>query len=197
MSYGSHWRFHWLSTLWFGLAASVAAWAGARLFGRSLPSAGSGKALVVAAWSYFVALTIVFGVSVEPFVDPRFIGHQAREILTHGLVTLPLGLGLLAIVEGAVARSDPRLSGPRPSPVRIAGVFAIPIFLAIGVLAADAMAAGQTEGGLAAMVAAHFFEHVLDYVLVGLLVVGGHAFRLGYGSFVVARWAGHRAASPS
>jgi len=38
----------------------------------------------------FTALSIVFGLDLKPFTDPVFLGHQAREAFTHGLVTLPL-----------------------------------------------------------------------------------------------------------
>jgi hypothetical protein len=54
----------------------------------------------------------------------------------------------------------------------------IPAYLGIAVFATDAMATGQTERGLAAVVAAHFFEHVLDFVLAGCLVVGIEGLRL-------------------
>jgi hypothetical protein len=38
------------------------------------------------------------------------------------------------------------------------------------------MDAGQSERGLAAMVGAHFFEHVLDYLIVILLAAGGYVW---------------------
>ena len=49
----------------------------------------------------------------------------------------------------------------------------VPIYLAIVAMRGDVMAAGQSDRGLAAMVAAHYFEHALDYLLVALLVLGG------------------------
>jgi hypothetical protein len=129
------------------------------------------------AWSYFLGLTAIFGLQLESILDPWFIRHQAREILTHASVTLPLGLGLLAIIHRSVgagqgARPD------RPSVPRFAGVLAIPAYCGIAVLATDALTTGQSERGLSAMVAAHYFEHSLNFVLIGLLVVGFQAFRL-------------------
>jgi hypothetical protein len=59
-------------------------------------------------------------------------------------------------------------------------VVAIPVYLGAGVLLTDAMGAGQTGGGLPAMVAAYFFEHTLDYLLLALLVAGGQAVRFSW-----------------
>ena len=176
-AYGSHWRFHLLSTIWFGLAVPVTAWIGFRFLGGPPPGDVRNSRTWRAAWFYFLALTIVFGVSLEPILDPRFIGHQAREILTHAITTLPLGLGLLAIVQRFVGAGR----GTRRPPWRaaaFAGVVLIPAYLGIAVLATDAMATGQTERGLAAVVAAHFFEHSLDFVLISFLVVGLEGVRL-------------------
>jgi hypothetical protein len=54
----------------------------------------------------------------------------------------------------------------------------IPLYLAVVTLSGDMLEAGQSERGLAAMVGAHFFEHVLDYLLVTLLATGGYALLL-------------------
>ena len=182
--YGSHWRFHWLSTVWFGVAAHLAA---ASVFGLRTASGA------LFAWGYFAILTAVFGLSGETFTDPRYVGHQAREILTHGPITLLLVFGVLHLagtwIAGAPRRETEaetgRSSAPAPAtsratPVRFVrwvrpAVFAaIPLYLAVVAIAGDAMMAGQTDRGLAAMVAGHAFEHALDYVFVTLLAVGGY-----------------------
>jgi hypothetical protein len=61
----------------------------------------------------------------------------------------------------------------------VAGFLAIPLYLGAAVLLGDVMAAGQTGGGLPAMVAAHFFEHTLDYAFVTLLCAGTFGLMLG------------------
>jgi hypothetical protein len=177
-AFGSHWRFHLLSTLWFGLAAPVTAWMGARLAGGPPPARSSGTVIGRVAWLYFLGVTAVFGVGLEPVLDPRFIGHQAREILTHALTTLPVGLGVMAVVQRAAPVPAEDGGRGRPAVIQIAGLIAIPAYLGIAVVTADAMAAGQTDRGLSAMVAAHFFEHSLDYLLAALLVVGFQAGRV-------------------
>lgn len=168
-AYGSHWRYHWLSTVWFGAAAGLAPFVLGRLAGRAVLRPSRGWTL--GAWGFVLALTLVFGLSAEVFADVRYAGHQAREILTHGLVTLPLGLGLLLLL-----REGERGGGAHARWVlwlyaTLAVV--IPVFLAAVALGGDVMAEGQSEHGLAAMVAAHTFEHTLDLLLIVLLLIAG------------------------
>jgi hypothetical protein len=175
LDYGSHWRFHLLSTVWFGAATGLAVPAGRWLFGT--PVLRFNRTWTGVAWGYVLALTVVFGVSADIFVDGRYVGHQAREILTHGPVTLLLGIGVLLAM--ADRRARPNRSGMlEHSAVRV--VFAsafllIPLYLAVAALTGDVMAHGQTDLGLGAMVGAHYFEHTLDYMLVLLILFGGLA----------------------
>ncbi|MGE0126737.1 MAG: hypothetical protein AB7U82_01435 [Blastocatellales bacterium] len=178
--YGSHWRFHWLSTLWFGVAAMLGAPLIAWLCGQARRDQ-QGHKLLLAAWGYFAALTVVFWFSSETFTDVRYTGHQAREILTHGPVTYLLTFGALHLL--AARLPEPFSAKPSRTPVikpfggylQLALFLLIPIYLAVVTLSGDVLEAGQSERGLAAMVGAHFFEHVLDYLLVVLLATGGYA----------------------
>lgn len=173
--YGTHWRYHLLSTLWFGAVTMIAppvvrALGGATVLGYS-------RRMVRAAWLYFTLVTLVFGLSPDVFQDIRYLGHQAREIMTHGPVTLLLGIGLLLAAE---LRSPPQTRDePIPNRSALAGLAAlvllIPMFLAIASLGGNVMEHGQADAGLGAMVAAHYFEHALDYTLVLLLVTAGLA----------------------
>lgn len=185
ISYGSHWRFHWLSTLWLGLASSLCARSAARWLGAPSPSdTETGRLLTAVAWGWFLGLSLVFVPSAEPFLDPRYIGHQAREILTHSLVTLPVGLGLLALCLRAhgcgAGHRQPSMPISLPC---VAAVLAIPLYLGLATVLGGAIAHGQTAGGLAAMVAAHFFEHALDYLFVGMLCAGAYGLLLGRASY--------------
>lgn len=169
-AYGSHWRYHWLSTLWFGAAVGAVGSIAARLTRDSLLRASAAWERV--AWGYFVVLTIVFGVSTDVFTDPRYVGHQAREILTHGPVTALLGLGALAVARRWLGLRDDRRGQPSQPWLRLVVAIAIPAYLSVSALGGDVLAAGQTEHGLAAMVAAHWFEHGLDYLIVPLMATG-------------------------
>jgi hypothetical protein len=172
IDYGSHWRFHWLSTLWFGVATVVVArWGG--VLGSPAPrSRRFRRGLRRAAWLYFIGLTLIFGLSDDVLFDPRYIGHQAREILTLTLVTLPIALGSIAVAGRYRGQVRGRVRVGALGVLEIATLLLIPFYLARAVLFDDVLSAGQTDQGLAAMLAAHFFEHVLDYAFVTLLVCG-------------------------
>lgn len=178
-AYGSHWHYHALSTLWFAIAAPVAAALLAALSGLPVQ-----RRRVTAAWrAAWVSLllpTLLFGVSALSVTSVRYTGHQARELLTHVPITLPLMFATVVIVRGSIVPAGAAVRLPMPtrilaalraSPWRTALALAIPVFLAVRTLAGDPMAEGQSEGGLVAMVAAHVFEHTLDYLFSMLSTV--------------------------
>jgi len=172
-AYGSHWSFHLLSTIWFGAAAPAAAslWAG---FGLGVRPVGAARTLLLIAWTWTALFTVVFGVQQEVFTSARYIGHQAREILTHGLITLPLTIGLL---RWAVARrtganavsATMERSTPSRQVLTWGIIVGIPGFLVAAFRGVDFGATAQMHSALAGVVAAHVFEHVLDMVMVGLV----------------------------
>lgn len=195
--YGTHWRYHGLSTAWFGAATLVAPAVTERLVGR--PVLRLQRGWMLASWGYVLALTLVFGLSADVFTDVRYAGHQAREILTHGPITLLLGLGLVLAMAGGVdggrisagigGRGDPLAAGgvdgspahlpsmgwSWPFAIALVAAILIPLHLAVVSLSGDVMEQGQSELGLSAMIAAHYFEHTLDYLLTALLLIGGLA----------------------
>jgi hypothetical protein len=164
-----------LSTLWFGTAAPVAAalWAGR---GGPVRLTGRARTLLAAAWAWVALLTLVFGVHAEAFTSARYIGHQAREILTHGLITLPLAIGILRLATGQRPHSgsaDAQVAGAAPA-LRTAvwlAIVGIPTFLVVAFRRADFAATAQLQSELAGVVAAHAFEHALDVVLVALVAL--------------------------
>jgi hypothetical protein len=169
--YGTHWRYHWLSTLWFGAFAAVAPTL-TRLV-PELPDLGVSRFWTRAAWGYFLVVTVIFGLSADIFVDARYAGHQAREIMTHGPVTMLLGLGMLLAWSSGSPGTGTQGPGTRMTRLLWAVVLLVPVHLAVVSLQGDVMAQGQSELGLSAMVAAHYFEHSLDYLLVLLLLLAG------------------------
>jgi len=177
-AFGSHWRYHWLSTLSFAAMVRVCARVSAVYF-RAPPHWQRGSVrLGGVAWLYFGLLTVVFGLSPDIATDPLHVGHQAREVATHSLVTLPLVLALLAWVDW---RRGPAPAGPAPTLtlrwLDLAGAVAIPAYLGMVTVATDVIDAGQAGGDLSALIAAHFFEHSLDYAFVGLLIFGCYGIR--------------------
>ena len=178
VAYGSHWRFHWLSTIWFGATVAVLATLVARLTGGSAIWRSTFWERV--AWGYFVALTLIFGLSSDVFVDTRYVGHQAREILTHGPVTALLGTGLIIRLRQWLGADEEVAARPRQPWFHTAAMIVIPVYLAAAALSGDVMTAGQSDHGLVAMVAAHYFEHALDYALTTLLVIAALGLDVAY-----------------
>jgi hypothetical protein len=179
--YGTHWRYHWLSTLWFGFAASIVP-AAARVI-PGAPPLRTHRFWKPAGWAAFLGLTAVFGLSADVFADVRYAGHQAREILTHAPVTLLLGIGVvIAASQSVIGPPASHAAGGRDGVapatwLQTAMVLLIPAWLAVLSVGGEVMEHGQTDLGLGAMVAAHYFEHTLDYLLVLLIVCGGLALR--------------------
>ena len=168
--YGSHWRFHFLSTIWFAAAAPLLA---GLTLGRPGPVRANpeSRRLLMAAWGWVALLTLAFGIGVEPFTSARYIGHQAREILTHGLITLPLVFAVCVLV--GKLQSPQEASGGHPA-VQVStwlAVVAIPVFLVIAFSGASLEGSAQLESGLSGVVAAHVFEHTLDYSLVMAITI--------------------------
>jgi len=193
--YGSHWRFHWLSTLWFGVATMLASNLRSSTLDPRFSILDPRSSIFhsrswLAAWGYFAMLTTVFWFSGKTFTDVRYTGHQAREIMTHGPVTCLLGFGVLRLLAAHLSGlriadrirnfnlqfRNPQSAIRNPQSLLLALFLLIPLYLAAVTLSGDVLEAGQSERGLAAMVGAHFFEHVLDYLLVILLVAGGYAW---------------------
>ena len=172
VEYGSHWRFHWLSTLWFGAVAAVAPVALRRITGGY--ALQPHRTWLIAAWGWFALLTIIFGISGDVFVDVRYAGHQAREIMTHAPITGMLGIGVLLCLRRprTPSQSRPALH-PWLSAALAPVVLLVPAYVALVALSGDVMVEGQADQGLGGMVAAHYFEHSLDYLTVLLLMVAG------------------------
>lgn len=163
--WGSHWRYHLLSRL--GLI--LTAWWAAGLYrwwrGDTMPVRKAPFTRVLVAWG---VLTVLFIPTLEPFFEPRFLGHQAREAVTHALVTLPLGLGVCL----ALARLEPP-AGHRGGPPRAVFLVALAAavmvaWTAIGTVLTGAKDESQSES-LVQLVFVHFFEHGFSYVLTPAL----------------------------
>ena len=75
-------------------------------------------------------------------------------------------------------------NGARPGRLQVVWLVffvLIPALLAAVTLRSDILHVGQSEHGLAPMIATHFFEHSLDYGLVSLLVLAGGSALLARG----------------
>jgi len=186
LEWGAHWRYHLLSSLSLYLMAFGAAGLMRFLDGAGTVSqAARGSRIFAVSLAVFVGLTLVFAHSPEglakPFTDAIYIGHEARELFTSVLVTLPLafGLGFLAAGECAPPASGADRNAQRARWVTaIAAGVALGLYLVLGAVLMDAASSGQTDD-VVMLIAPHFFEHAQTYAVVTLMALAVHRYAIG------------------
>lgn len=171
--WGSHWRYHLLerlATMLLGFSMTGCYRMFAEEFGR-LPGRRGSSGLFVGALLVFGILTWLFGLHEDSFRNPIFLGHQARELLTHTLVTLPLAVGACLWIAGELVQAERRDSQVENRRLLISATggcsVLIGIYLALGVILTGARSKGQSQS-LAVLIFPHFFEHSFTYVITPL-----------------------------
>jgi hypothetical protein len=173
LEWGAHWRYHLFSRLALMAAAFfLAGLAASSRIGRPAPLRDTRS--FHRALAAFALLSLIFLPDLAPLVDAVHLGHQARELATHALVTLPLALGAALLARGDSDRSgDPSDAGSGRSSrnaliaaAAVAGVLGA--WLAVGAVTTGASSKGQTND-LVVLLCAHVFEHSLGYLLVPLV----------------------------
>lgn len=179
LEWGAHWRYHLLSALAlyllsFGAAGLMRAADGA----GSAAAAARGARLIRGALIAFAALTLLFAHSpaglAKPFTDAIYIGHQARELFTAVLATLPIAWGAGLLLAGdrlAAAEADAR--GGRLWIGAIALGVLLGLYVCGGAVLMDAASSGQTDD-IVMLIAPHFFEHAQTYAVVTLAALAVH-----------------------
>jgi hypothetical protein len=167
--WGAHWRYHFIERFTEILLAFAAAGLLWLRDGRPRAFSGDGSAkMYVGALALFAVATLAFGLSAQPFLDPTYLGHQLRELVTHMLVTVPLAMGTCFVLA---RRFSVRASGkpsPRPAwPIYLSGAVGVAcgLFVLIAALLLKAQSYGQKRT-LADLLFPHFFEHSLGYLFV-------------------------------
>jgi hypothetical protein len=170
--WGAHWRYHFIER--FADIALAFALAGVLWLVEGRPGHDDLSPdvwLFVTALSIFAAATLIYGPSTEPFREPTFLGHQLRELLTHGLVTVPLAVGTCLVLA---RRFSTPLSTGRSSRSTWTIMTAVGVSVTCGVflLVASVLTKARAHGqktGLGELIFPHFFEHSLGYILVAAL----------------------------
>lgn len=178
LSWGSHWRYHLLERL--ALMLVSIGFAGLlRCFARDEGARGfPGLVAAAASVGVYLAFTVVFSDGLpsllQPFRDPQYLGHQARELLTHALVTVPVGWGFCmltrpdwALTPPTSLPSAPRSVSPIIAVTIAAGALGVVLagYVGVAALMTDAASHGQTKD-LIMLIFPHFFEHSFTYLLV-------------------------------
>ena len=177
LEWGSHWRYHLLSRLALILGSIGLAGLLSLLVGESASTRRAGVSTVRLGLLVFVVLTVAFAGSwqgmVKTVADPIYLGHQARELVTHLLTTLPISWGVCLLLAAGVraGRPLPTSTAFRATPFLIRSLAAggagalLGLFLGLGAALNDAPSQGQTED-VAMLVFPHFFEHSFSYLVV-------------------------------
>lgn len=181
LEWGAHWRYHFVATLSLMLGAFGAAGV-LRLLGGTgaAGDARRGLGAIGAALAIFFGGVLMFAHSpaglAKPFVDPVYVGHAARELFTHALVTLPIafGAGLLS----ARGQLDPASAGDRAVASKywalaLGASAALGAYLGAAVLLLGSASQGQTDD-LVMLIAPHFFEHAQTYLIVTMTALLVH-----------------------
>lgn len=170
--WGAHWRYHLLERGPLMLLA-LGFWGMVRAF-RPDGYRQRARAALIGCCA-FIAVTAFFTLDLRaltlPFIDPRYLGHEIREIVTHGLVTLPLCVGVILLYPSKkgcfLARPRDNLAG---SILLIGVAAAFVAYALIAAVGAGSASAGQSDS-LITLLAPHFFEHGFTYVVTPLTAV--------------------------
>jgi hypothetical protein len=172
LMFGAHWRYHFLERPALLLLSFFLISLYAYITRKGARVTSGNLVFVFLSVIVFYFLSLVFGVDWAPFIDPQFVGHQARELLTHATVTVPLACGACLLLirkkflgtgighyvsEGTQSLRPLIVSGG------ISGVIAL--YLLIYGVAYGAAGHGQVSG-YGALLFPHFFEHFLGYILI-------------------------------
>ena len=186
IEFGSHWRFHFLSRI--GLFTSSAAIIiSYRIIYNKTQWKNSKYALlilIVTSISYII-ITLLFGITDQPFSDPRYLAHQGREFITHNLCTSPILITLLCFLEEKITEENSNHLNIKASRnLYLHFLFwsilsiLIPSFLWIRLRDTDISTVAQQNWPVWDLLAFHFFEHLLDYIFVAILGVLIYLFYL-------------------
>lgn len=167
LQWGAHWRYHLLERL--ALLLAVFTLVGAAAAATSASPRGKPRHFL-ASLAVFLLLTIMFRLTAAPFTDPVYLGHQARELLTHGLVTLPLTTAVCLVLASSSTDANLDETHTFLRALLLPGSAAILIgsYVLVRAIASSAADMGQTSE-FHRLVLAHFFEHSFGYAVVPVL----------------------------
>lgn len=174
--YGSHWNFHLLHVVFVQLVTLSLSFFYRGYTGLSCDKRNKNSLLYLGIWVLlFLLFTVIFIPSLKPFSDTRYLAHQFREIVTHLTVTIPLAFAFLIFVESKLIQQS--FSGNHSIGLikKAVSYFfytsLIPVFILIQLQGRDIMSAAQKKSSYLDLLAAHYFEHMIDYFFVAFLSV--------------------------
>lgn len=173
--YGSHWYYHFLHMLFIPLEALVICGFIKVVQGvKSVTSSRVSKITLTTWVVLFIFLSLLFGFRMIWTSDPLYLAHQLREIGTHGTLSVTFILGICFLVSRSRARKIASTSTPKgQSILRIFLItlpiaLFIPIYLAWSLRNVDILGIAQRDAGYLELFFTHNFEHLIDYIFMGL-----------------------------
>ncbi len=166
--WGAHWRYHFLSrismmAISFGVGGVLVL-----ITQRSVrPGNKIGVQIFIMTLLMFALVTGIFSLNADPFFNAVFLGHQIREVFTHGLVTLPIAWGTCLLFVGNRVFGEDASRTAKPLWPLIAGIAGVVIiaYLFVAALITSAVTQGQSQN-IAVLLFPHFFEHTFSYLIV-------------------------------
>lgn len=168
---GSHWYYHFLSRLTLFLAAIAIGFLLRSCFGQK---SSHGKKAILMGIALYGIISVIFMINpalfITAFTDTVFLGHQARELLTHALVTVPLAFWACYIVAHKPAPSaiDRRVLSVG---IALGGITILcALYIGMNALSGGAMDQGQSTD-IRVLIFPHFFEHSFSYLITSVTAV--------------------------
>ncbi len=164
-------------------AASTLRWLGAEVGASGDASLfGSGIACIAAGIALLVGLGVLCWCSWEAFRNPRWLAHSMREVATFPLTGIPIALASIVLTVHALFGVGTWSVQPSWLALLLVGVAGGIVALEFAAVRdVDVLAIAQkpsfaNEGmSIPYLLAAHVFEHLLDFVLLALMAAGLYA----------------------
>ena len=168
---GSHWYYHLLSRMnLFALAVSIA------LLLRAMTgqTVNSGAKILLMPLALFFVISVAFvgerGLLSATFTDPIYLGHQARELFTHAVVTVPLAFWACGVMASKPARSAFNFSALSYGLVLGGVAVLVTFYVGWSAISGGAIQQGQSAD-IRVLIFPHFFEHTLTYLVTAFTAV--------------------------
>jgi len=187
MSKGGTWNVLQLSNIPIALVA-IGASSSLVSYARWADSSGDTNLIIGGITCIAVAAILCVGISTlnwcgwQSFLNPRWLAHSTREVVTYPLTGLPIALTSVLLVELYISGTNTYTVGPPLLSLMLIGTSVVIVIGQLMLLKnVDVSAMAQkpsfSRGGLSIpyLLCSHVFEHFLDFVLMGSLTGGLYA----------------------
>ena len=177
IEFGSHWRYHFLSRIGLFTSSATIIILYRAIYDKTRWMCSKYTLLILVSASIgFIVVTILFGITNQPFNDPKYLAHQGREFITHNLFAIPILIALLYFLEEKFTKEKSNHQDMCKSKILSIHFFfwfflsiLIPSFLWLQLKNTDISLIAQQNWSMLDLLAFHFFEHFLDCIFIAIL----------------------------